>query len=102
MLQGCVLLTTAPDETRGSNMTAPTAHDNTPSENARQAEDVQRVQAAIVQLANELDQRIIQLRFVDGQSLAQIASALSLSYDEVRRRFNAAMTKLAHELRELY
>jgi RNA polymerase sigma factor (sigma-70 family) len=73
----------------------------TPSGIVSQDEEAIRVRAAIEALEDATDRAILQLRFVDGISLRQIAERLSLSIDRVRDRFGFGLRHLQRHLESL-
>ena len=59
----------------------PPAAEPTPSANAQAEEQSRLVQEAIARLSDPLDREIVQLRFVDGLSLRQIAIKLGCNHE---------------------
>jgi RNA polymerase sigma-70 factor (ECF subfamily) len=76
----------------------PAARDMSPSKAARDAEQSHAVREALGRLHDATDQEIIRLRFFEGHSLRQIAERLSLTYDQVRSRYNQGMRQLERDL----
>ncbi len=53
---------------------------------------------AIARLSDPLDREIVQLRFVDGLSLRQIAVKLGCNHESVWQRYHAVLGRLQREL----
>lgn len=79
----------------------PPAHASTPSLNLRQEERRQAIQRALEILADPKDREVIQLRFFEELSLAQIAKRLGMTYDDARGRFHRSLRLLEPRLRDL-
>ena len=52
-------------------------------------------------LDSQSDRHIVQMRFLEGLSLRQIARVLGQNHEHVRQRFHAALRSLERELEEL-
>ena len=76
----------------------PPSAEPTPSANAQAEEQARLVQEAIARLSDPLDREIVQLRFVDGLSLRQIAVKLGCNHESVRQRYHAVLGRLQREL----
>lgn len=73
----------------------------TPSAVAVAAEVDLRVRAALEAVPGDTDRRILQLCFVQGLSLRNIAEQLDIGYDKVRERYHAGLRFLGRELESL-
>ena len=76
------------------------ARDPSPSHPARQAEEQDRVNAAIAALDDPLDRAVMNRVFFQSRSLRQTAGELGLTYDQARYRFDKALERLSDLLRE--
>lgn len=70
------------------------ADDSTPSRRAARAEEERRVRLAMARIAEPTNAQIIELSFVEGLTLREIALRLGFPYDQVRRRFHRTMDEL--------
>jgi RNA polymerase sigma factor (sigma-70 family) len=77
------------------------ATDPTPSSSARRHEETMAIKDAVDRLTDELDRELLRLRFFEGRSMRQIAEMLPLSYDQIRDRFQAIMSRLERDLEGL-
>jgi RNA polymerase sigma factor (sigma-70 family) len=88
------------------NSTAPRRHDPpapgaAASSEARSNERVRRVLEAIGKIADPLDREIIRLRYLEHQSLRDIAGRFGLTYDMARARHRRSKASLQSELKDL-
>jgi RNA polymerase sigma-70 factor, ECF subfamily len=96
------LQSTAPgDATAHEAGIGPAAREPTPSANVRSDEQVQLVQKALANIADDTEREIVRLCFFEGLSLRQIAERLDLSYDKVRERYHRSLKRLERELKGL-
>lgn len=68
--------------------------DSTPSRRAARAEEERRVRMAMARIAEPTNAQIIELSFVEGLTLREIALRLDCPYDQVRRRFHRTIDEL--------
>ncbi|MCO6454331.1 MAG: sigma-70 family RNA polymerase sigma factor [Pirellulaceae bacterium] len=68
--------------------------DSTPSGRAAKAEEERRIRLAMARIAEPINARIIELSFVEGLTLREIALRLDCPYDQVRRRFHRTIDEL--------
>lgn len=87
----------------GNNSPPPVAANSqtSPSSAAARHESDVRIADTLAQLDDPLDQRLVQLVFVEGHSLRQTAATLQLTYDQVRYRFRQVLKRLEQSLRGL-
>ena len=69
-----------------------------PSAHVEADERAELIRAALDKIADDLDRRIVRLRFFEGVSLREVAERLELNREEIRRRFHTAMRFLEREL----
>jgi RNA polymerase sigma-70 factor, ECF subfamily len=79
----------------------PVSPASTPPALAEQEERIRLVRTALQKLPDEEDRDILRLRFIEGQSLRQIAQKLKRNHETVRQRFHAALRQLELELKGL-
>jgi RNA polymerase sigma factor (sigma-70 family) len=70
------------------------AHDRTASSIVNDEEQREKLHDAIESLSSAESKKIVVMCFHEGLSLRQIAGRLSISYDQVRYRFHAALREL--------
>ena len=61
-------------------------------------EEAERLQAAMSECLDQQGQLVLNLRVVEGLSLKQISERLSLSYDQVRYKFEKSLAELQKKL----
>ncbi|MCZ6690766.1 MAG: RNA polymerase sigma factor [Planctomycetota bacterium] len=74
------------------------ASEKTPSEYARDEEMARKVREAIEELPDQLDAKIVTMKYFDGLTVAEICKELELGYDAVRNRYRAAERRLRRKL----
>jgi RNA polymerase sigma factor (sigma-70 family) len=79
----------------------PQADDPSPSANAMAEERRLAVQKALESLPDPIDRTIVQQKVFAGMSIGEIAAALNLSYDQVRKRFHDSLERLRPTLQRL-
>jgi RNA polymerase sigma factor (sigma-70 family) len=79
----------------------PQADDPSPSANAMAEERRLAVQKALESLPDVVDRTIVQQKVFGGLSIGEIAAALNLSYDQVRKRFHDSLERLRPTLQRL-
>jgi RNA polymerase sigma-70 factor, ECF subfamily len=75
------------------------ARQTTPSQHVARREDSVRLAQAIGQLVPD-EQEALRRRYLDGQSVTEIASAMGLSKDSLARVFKRAMKNVKRHLRD--
>ena len=63
-------------------------------------EEAMRLQAAMKQCLDDQGRQVLSLRVVEGLSLKEISERLSLSYDQVRYKFDKSLATLQKQLGE--
>jgi RNA polymerase sigma factor (sigma-70 family) len=89
------------DSTAAWGPARPESRDPSPSAHAAADERIERVREAVARLADDEDRRIVELRFLEGLSLRQIAIRLGRNHESVRERFHAALKILERDLEGL-
>lgn len=89
------------DATASWRQQHPESSDPSPSQQAEVKDQIERIRKALAGLDNEEDRQIVQMRFLDGLSLRQIARSLGHNHEYVRQRFHAALRTLERELEGL-
>ena len=69
-----------------------------PSVAVNTSDEARLVHEAMLELPDEVDRSIIELRFFEGLSLREISDRLKLSYDRTRQRYHASMEVLERRL----
>ena len=69
-----------------------------PSVAVNTSDEARLVHEAMLELPDEVDRSIIELRFFEGLSLREISDRLKLSYDRTRERYHASMNVLERRL----
>ena len=73
---------------------------NSPSSYARADEMKERVRAALRDMPDELNARIIRMCVFEGLTLTEIAGRLDLGYDKVRKRYLKSIKSIRLELKD--
>ncbi len=89
------------DSTSSWGPPQPRAADPSPSAHAAANERAERIRAAVARLTDDEQRQIVQLRFLEGMSLRQIATRLGKNHEHIRQRFHAALRLLERELEGL-
>jgi RNA polymerase sigma factor (sigma-70 family) len=74
------------------------ANDTTPSAQVRSQETSEQLATAVARLEDPINQSLVRIVFVEGQSLRQAAEQLQLTYDQVRHRYHKILAQLESEL----
>lgn len=74
------------------------ARDPSPSSIVRSDEHAEMVRRAIDELPEAEDRSVVRLRFIEGLSLREIARRTSLTYEQVRGRYQRAMEAIERRL----
>jgi RNA polymerase sigma factor (sigma-70 family) len=77
------------------------ADEPTPSTRAQDWEEARLIRAAIEKIPDDIDRRIVHLRFFEALSLRAISQVIGLTYDKTRERYQDSMKLLERELAEL-